>query len=77
MTATFEHITLSEFQIILNSIEVPSETRLTVTFEDAASAMKILKRNKTLKAMKKLKGSGNGNLVTALLEDRARDKHYE
>ena len=71
---TLAHITLSEFQSLLRFVELSSETRLTVTFEDDRSAVAMLKRKKALVAMKKLRGSGNGNLINVLLQEREREK---
>ena len=72
--STLAHITLSELQTLLHDIKLPLDTRLTVTFEDHKSALKVLKRRQALEAMQKLKGSGNGNLVAVLLKDREEDK---
>jgi hypothetical protein len=71
---TLAHITLSEFQTLLRGTQLPTETRLTVTFEDERSAMAIMQRQKALEAMRKLRGSGNGNLLRVLLQDREREK---
>ncbi len=71
---TLENITLSEFQDLLNHVKLPIQTRLTVTFEDDQSAVEILKRKQAIEAMQKLRGSGNGNLVNALLKEREKDK---
>ena len=71
--STVEHVTLSELQNLLQSLRLPPETRLTVKFEDAQAVEKALKRQKAIEAMKKLKGSGNGNLVNALLVEREKD----
>jgi hypothetical protein len=71
--STIEHVTLSELQDLLQSLQLPPETRLTVKFEDAQAVEKALKRQKAIEAMKKLKGSGNGNLVTALLTEREKE----
>jgi predicted house-cleaning NTP pyrophosphatase (Maf/HAM1 superfamily) len=71
--ATIENITLIELQKMLGSLNLPSDTRITVTIEDNEVTEKALKREKALKAMKKLKGSGTGNLVTALLKEREKD----
>ncbi len=65
-----EHVTLSELQNLLHSLQLPPETRLTVKFEDAQAVEIALKRQKAIAAMQKLKGSGNGNLVDALLIER-------
>ena len=72
--STLENITLSEFRAFINRIKLPAKTRLTVTFEDAPSAAEILKRKRAIEAMQKLRGSGNGNLVNALLNEREKDK---
>jgi hypothetical protein len=71
---TLENITLSEFKALINHVKLPAKTRLSVTFADDQSAIEILKRKKATEAMQKLRGSGNGNLVTALLEEREKDK---
>lgn len=71
---TLAHITLFEFETLLKGVELPKETRLTVTFEDEQSAIAIAQRTKALEAMRKLRGSGNGNLVRVLLQDREREK---
>ncbi|OGC05935.1 hypothetical protein A2V82_08405 [candidate division KSB1 bacterium RBG_16_48_16] len=71
--STVEHVTLSELQNLLQSLQLPPETRLTVKFEDAQAVEKALKRQKAIEAMKKLKGSGNGNLVNALLVEREKE----
>ena len=71
--STIEHVTLSELQNLLQTLELPPDTRLTVTFENKEKAQKVLKRQKAAEAMKRLKGSGNGKLVTALLAERERD----
>ena len=65
-----EHITLSEFQNLWNSLQLPSETRFSIQFEDNQIVQQVLKEYKSLEAMKKLRGSGNGNLVNALLAER-------
>lgn len=71
--STIEHVTLSELQDLLQTLQLPPDTRLTVKFEDAQAVQKALKRQKAIEAMKKLKGSGNGNLVSALLADREKE----
>ncbi len=73
--STLTHITLSEFQTLLRCVQLPVETRLTVTFEDERSAMAILQRKRALEAMRKLRGSGNGNLLTVLFQDREQEKN--
>ena len=70
---TIEHVTLSELQDLLQSLHLPPDTRLTVKFEDAQTIQRAVKTQKAVAAMKKLKGSGNGNLVIALLAEREKD----
>lgn len=71
--STIEHVTLSELQDLLQSLQLPPDTRLTVKFENTQAVEKALKRQKAVEAMKQLKGSGNGNLVTALLTEREKE----
>ena len=68
------HITLSEFEFLAQNAKIPLDTRLTITIEDERVSLEILKRQKALSAMKKLRGSGNGNLVETLLNERQKDK---
>ena len=55
-------------------LNLPTETRMTVIFENENISPDILKRQKGLNALVKLKGSGTGRLVTTLLQERAKDK---
>lgn len=71
--STIENVTLSELQDLLQSLQLPPDTRLTIKFEDVQAAQKALKWQKAIDAMKKLKGSGNGKLVTALLTEREKE----
>ncbi len=71
--STFEHVTISELQNLLQSLQLPIDTRVTITFEDGRAIQEALKRQKALQAMQKLRGSGNGNLVAALLAEREKD----
>ena len=71
--STIEQVTLAELQDLLHSLQLPPDTRLTIKFEDTQVVQKVLKRHKAIEAMKKLKGSGNGNLVTALLTEREKE----
>ena len=71
---TFSSITLSELKSLLHSLKLPSETKLSITFEDDQVNEEILKRKSAISAMKKLKGSGNGKLVSVLLQERQKDK---
>ena len=71
---TFTSITLSELKSLLHSLKLPSETKLSITFEDDQVNEEILKRKSAISAMKKLKGSSNGKLVSVLLRERQRKK---
>ncbi len=71
---TLSHITLTEFKSLLQGVHLPTETRLTITFEDEHTALELVKRKKALEAMRRLRGSGNGRLVNVLLDERKRDK---
>ncbi len=55
-------------------MELPSETRIKIIFEDNNAATRMLKYKRATDAMKKLKGSENGNLLDALFIERMRDK---
>jgi hypothetical protein len=68
-----EKIPLSRLEDLLRSLNLPDNTTVTLPIEDNEAAQKALRRHKALEAMKKLKGSGNGNLVVALLKDREKD----
>lgn len=71
---TLAHITLSEFESLVQDVKLPSETRFTVMFDDDRTTIELMKRKKALEAMRKLRGSGNGNLVNFLLKERKQDK---
>jgi hypothetical protein len=71
--ATLEHLTFSELEKLIRTLKLPSDTRLTVTFDDEKITQKAMKRQKALDAMSRLKGSGNGKLVATLLSERERD----
>ncbi len=70
---TFEHVTLSELQNRLQSLKLPSDTRMTVQIDDSQLEQAELRRKKALEAMEKLEGSGTGDLLEALLEERKKD----
>lgn len=72
--STIKHVTISELQKQLHSSPLPSDTRLTVTIEEKKKIKRVWNKEKATKAMKKLKGSGNGQLVSALLRERRKDK---
>ena len=71
--STIEHVTLSELQDVLQTLQLPPDTRVTVKFEDTQAVQKAVRRQKAIEAMQKLKGSGNGNLVAALLAEREKE----
>nr|VFJ61741.1 MAG: hypothetical protein BECKFW1821B_GA0114236_106719 [Candidatus Kentron sp. FW]VFJ62003.1 MAG: hypothetical protein BECKFW1821A_GA0114235_11214 [Candidatus Kentron sp. FW] len=66
--------TLSELQPVLDRLSLPSETKLRITFEDNDPDREIWQREKVIAAIEKLQGSGNGQLLDALLEERARER---
>jgi len=66
--------TLSELRSYLRSLKLPPDTKVSVTFEDKRANAELLKRKTAISAMKKLRGSGNGNLVSVLLKERQKDK---
>jgi len=71
--STMINSTISELQFLLNQAQLPSKTRIRIIFEDKNSGAEILKRKRAIEAMRQLRGSGNGNLLDALLTDRKRD----
>lgn len=75
--STIKHVTISELQKRLHSSHVPSDTQLTVTIDENKKIKRTWNKEKALKAMKRLKGSGNGQLVSALLRERKKDKLYK
>ena len=60
-----EHITLKQ----LNNLPLRGETLLTVSIEETEKVKSL-----AVKAMKKLRGSGNGKLFKALLKDRKTER---
>ena len=77
---TIKHVTLLELQKKFDSLHLPDDTRLTVIIEDIEddeAIKRVINRQIALKAMKRLKGSGNGNLVSSLLREREKDALYE
>ncbi|ETR69967.1 MAG: hypothetical protein OMM_09159 [Candidatus Magnetoglobus multicellularis str. Araruama] len=71
--STMINSTISELQFLLNQAQLPSKTRIRIIFEDKNRGAEILKRKRTIEAMRQLRGSGNGNLLDVLLTDRKRD----
>ena len=72
---TLAHITVSEFESLVQTANLPLDTRLSVTIEDDRVALELVKRQKALAAMQKLRGSGTGHLVETLLQERQKDTH--
>jgi len=66
--------TLAELQPVLDRLSLPSETKLKITFEQNDPDWEARRRERAREAMKKLRGSGNGQLLDALLEERARER---
>nr|VFJ46055.1 MAG: hypothetical protein BECKFM1743A_GA0114220_100329 [Candidatus Kentron sp. FM]VFJ73059.1 MAG: hypothetical protein BECKFM1743C_GA0114222_106982 [Candidatus Kentron sp. FM]VFK06423.1 MAG: hypothetical protein BECKFM1743B_GA0114221_100175 [Candidatus Kentron sp. FM] len=66
--------TLSELQPVLDRLSLPSETKLRITLEQNDPDWETRRRERAMEAMKKLRGSGNGKLLDALLEERARER---
>ena len=75
--STIKHVTISELQKQLHSLLLPSDTQLTVIIEEDKRIKRVWNKEKAIKAMKRLKGSGNGQLVSALLRERRKDKLYK
>ena len=71
---TLAHITVSDFTSLVQKANLPLDARITVTVEDDDAAMKLVQRQKALIAMQKLRNSGTGHLVEALLQERDKDK---
>lgn len=71
--ATAIDISLKDLQAILKSMNLPDETKVSLTLENELAAIEIQRKRKALEAMKKLKGSGTGNLVNVLLNERTKD----
>jgi len=67
-------MSLSELKIMLRSLQLPADTKLSITFEDGQDHAVTLKKQTAVSAMNKLKGSGNGYLVAALLTERQHGK---
>ncbi len=72
-----ESVTVSELTDLLHSLQLPPDTRIKIIVEDETAIQTAIRRKKALEAMQKLKGSGNGNLVAALLADRANGSEFE
>jgi hypothetical protein len=73
----FEQVNLTELPERLHLLNLPAETRLTVIAEDNSVAQPRWNKTTSLAAMNRLKGSGNGKLVVALLEARKQEKRIK
>ncbi len=71
---TLSSIKFSDLKDLLKSTDLPDDSRVTITFEDDRVGEEVSRREKALSAMKKLRGTGNGGLVKALLGQRQEDK---
>ena len=72
--STVEHVTVSQLEELLRSLRLPGDARVTVAFDDDDPVTeKALRRRKAEEAIKRLRGSGNGNLVAALLAEREKE----
>lgn len=72
--STFAHITVSEFQRLVQESRLPNDTKISVTFDDQQAEIEVLKYQRAYEALRKLKGSGNGRLSAALLQDREQER---
>ncbi|NJO16542.1 MAG: hypothetical protein HC877_12595 [Thioploca sp.] len=72
-----EQVNLVELPERLLLLKLPAETRLTVTVEDSNTVQPHWDKSTVLAAMNRLKGSGNGKLVIALLEARKREQRVK
>jgi len=72
---TLKHITLRELDDILHQLDLPGETRVSVTIEENEDAERTVKRIRAKRALQKLRGSGSGSLNKTLLKEREADKH--
>ena len=68
-----EHVTLSQLEGFIESSGLPRDLRVTVSFEEGQAPEMRQQRVKAQAALAKLRGSGNGGLVRALLRERERD----
>lgn len=66
-------VTIAELQNLLQTLHLPTDTRVTITFSGDPALEMAFQRQKAMLAMKKLRGTGNGRLVKALLQERALD----
>ena len=71
---TLKHITIRELDDILHHLDLPGETRVSVTIEENADAERAVKRIRAKRALQKLRGSGTGSLNKILLNEREEDK---
>lgn len=71
---TLKHITIRELDDLLHQLDLPGETRVSVTIEENADAERAVKRIRAKRALQKLRGSGTGSLNKILLNEREKDK---
>jgi hypothetical protein len=70
-----EHLSPSELVEQLHVLQLPTGTRVTVMVEDQKQAVPLSQDKTTvITAMNRLKGSGNGKLMTALLQARQAER---
>lgn len=67
------NVSFSELQEMSHQWNLPPDTKLKISFEDDEAAQKIIKTQNALEAIRKLKGTGNGNLINTLLKEREKD----
>ena len=66
--------TFAELKEILQAMDLPPQSCVAVSFEDEKDGQLFRQRMHALQAMKKLRSSGNGRLLTALYQERARER---
>jgi hypothetical protein len=66
-------VTIAELQSLLQTLHLPTDTRVTITFSEDPALEVALQRQKAVLAMKKLRGTGNGRLVKTLLQEPTLD----
>ena len=71
---TLKHIKIQELDEILHQLDLPEETRVSVTIEEDDKAEQVARNIRAKRALEKLRGSGTGSLVEALRKDREEDK---
>lgn len=72
---TLKHIKIRELDDVLRQLDLPGETRISVTIEDDTKAERTARHLRAKRALQQLRGSGTGSLVKILRKERAKDKH--